>query len=84
MKEQIFVTPVSLVSEPSLDRPEPEFYDMLAVGDGFDNMVQSSLQDLMELNTGGDSEKNFRMEYNRRNLKFFSPRSSRSKIPIAS
>jgi hypothetical protein len=84
MDDFIFITPEKLNCEPILDRPEPEFYNMLSINESFDDMFQNSLRDLIELTTGAGPARNFRLDYNNRNLKFFSPRSQRGKLPIAS
>jgi hypothetical protein len=84
MDEYIFITPEKFNCEPSLDRPEPEYYNMQSINESFDDIFQNSYQDLIELTTGAGPERKFRLDYNNRNLKLFSPRYSRGKLPIAS
>jgi hypothetical protein len=84
MDNFINITPESFDYNPGCDRPEPENFDLEIIGGDHDSMFQNSLEDLIELNTGAGLEKIFRMDNTRRNLKFFTPRPHRERMPLAS
>jgi|MudIll2142460700_1097286.scaffolds.fasta_scaffold2793201_1 hypothetical protein len=87
MKQYIFIAPETLTYKPNLDRPEPDFVDMQLIGVSHDDMFQDALQDLIEMNgssTGDMLAYNIRFDKSTQNLKYFSFKPRRSKIPLAS
>jgi hypothetical protein len=84
MEKFIFITPATFDYNPEVDRPEPEYFDLQTNSVGRDDMFQNAFEDLIELNTGAGPVRSFKLDYNRQNLKFFSFRSHRDKLPLAS
>jgi hypothetical protein len=84
MESFFFITPEAYDDSPEYDRPEPEFFDLQFNDNNHDNNFQDTFEELMEINTGVVPDKFYRMDTARRNLKFFTPKPQRNKIPIAS
>jgi hypothetical protein len=84
MESFFFITPETFDYDTEYDRPEPEFFDLQFNGNSHDNNFQDTFEELMEFNTGLAPEKFYRMDTARRNLKFFTPKPQRNRIPIAS
>jgi hypothetical protein len=80
----IFITPETFDYSPDGDRPEPDYFDLQTNSVGRDDMFQNAFEDLIELNTGAGPVRSFKLDYNRHNFKYFSFRSQRDKLPIAS
>jgi hypothetical protein len=84
MDNIIDITPESFDYNPSCDRPEPEHFDIQISENDHESVFQNSLEDLIELNTRAGAERLFRLDHTRRNLKFFTPRPRKERIPLAS
>jgi hypothetical protein len=83
MENLFIITPETFDYSPDCDRPEPDSFNLQIGGLGRDDMFQAALEDLIELNTGVGPVRSFRLDFNKHNLKFFTPKSQRDKIPLA-